>query len=80
MKFNVTRTSYWAGEDPVCPGEKKERVPKNGRLKETYTVEINTMEELLQLVKKVGNPIIVFKESGWGFELPELEIYDGYRE
>lgn len=80
MKYVVTRSSYYFDVNPVCPGAQKEIVPMDGVLTEAYTVEINTTEELNQLVEKVGHPIIVFSKSNWGFELPELEIYDGYRE
>lgn len=79
MKFAVTR-SNGLFDDPKCPGAEKEIIEKYGTLEEAYTIEINTMEEFLQLVKKVKHPIIVFDASDWGYNIPELEIYDGYRE
>lgn len=41
-------------------------------------IEINTIEELWNFRLKQGNPIII--NTTWPDELPELEIYDGYRE
>ena len=79
MKFTVIRSSIWCEDDPKCPGVQKELIEKEGELIETYTIDINTMEELLKLIKDVRHPIIVF-EHGYGKTLPELEIYDGYRE
>jgi hypothetical protein len=80
MKYVVTRTSDFWGENPQCPNAQKEIVQKDGELVEAYTIELNTLEELCNLSKEVGNPIIVFTKSGWGFDIPELEIYDDYRE
>ena len=80
MKYVVTRTCTWWSENPQCPNAKKEMVQKDGKLVEAYTIELNTLEELDNLSKEVDNPIIVFAESEWGFDIPELEIYDGYRE
>jgi len=80
MKYLVTRTSCWWDKNPQCPNAQKEMVQMNGKLVEAYTIELNTIEELYNLSKEVDNPIIVFTESGWGFDIPELEIYDGYRE
>ena len=80
MKYVVTRSSNgWSG-NPKCPNSQKEMISKDGELVEAYTVDINSVEELDQFIAKVGHPIVVFKESDWGFELPEIEIYDDYRE
>lgn len=79
MKYVVTRSNCYPGENPKCPGVQKELIEKEGELIESYTIDINTTEELLKLIKDVGHPIIVF-EHGYGKTLPELEIYDEYRE
>jgi hypothetical protein len=79
MKFTVTRSSIWCEDDPKCPGVQKELIEKEGELIEAYTIDINTLDELLKLIKDVGHSIIVF-EHGYVSPLPELEIYDGYRE
>ena len=80
MKYVVTRTCGWWDENPQCPNVQKEMVQMDGKLVEAYTIELNTIEELYNLSKEVDNPIIVFTESDWRFDIPELEIYDGYRE
>ena len=80
MKYVVTRTNCGYDENPECPGAQKEMIPSTWGLKEAYTIEISSLEELHQLSKKVECPIIVFIESNLGCDLPELEIYDGYRE
>ena len=80
MKYVVTRSNCYPGENPECPGAQKELIPKDGNLSEAYTIEVNSLEELHQLGNKVKHPIIVFTNPCWGFDIPELEIYDGYRE
>ena len=80
MKYVVTRSSCWGDEDPQCPGSAVEMVSRDKKLEAAYTVEIGSLEELHQLSKKVGNSIIVKPNAGWDFDIPELEIYDAYRE
>lgn len=70
MKFVITRTSCYNDEQPC------EDAKWNGEIDEwgskIWTIEINSVEELLALKGKVGCPIIVGSNN--------LEIYDGYRE
>ena len=80
MKYVVSRSNCYPEENPQCPGAQKELIPKDGRLSESYTVELDSLEDLNMLSKKVGYPVIVFPVSGWGFDIPEIEIYDDYRE
>ena len=80
MKYVVTRSNYSPRENPKCPGTQKEMVSKNGNLVEAYTIELNSLEELSALSEKVESPIMVYSESWYGFDIPELEIYNGYRE
>lgn len=80
MKYVVTRTSKFYNEDPKCSGVEKEMVIRKKELVEAYTIKLDSLEDLHQLEKEVKHPIIVFTKSDWGFELPELEIYDSYRE
>ena len=45
------------------------------------TVEINTPDDLLALAAKEGHELIVKRRSPEpGCDMPEIEIYDGYRE
>lgn len=45
------------------------------RIIKHWEVDINTLEELLELETEVDNPIIISSD-----DLPEIEIYDCYRE
>lgn len=74
MKFKVERTS---GKDPGCSNAQKELVPIKGELKEVYTVELNSLEELQQLGKEVEHPIIIYDFNS---DIQIIEIYDYYRE
>lgn len=49
---------------------------KNGIRIEYSYVDINTLEELLEYVKKEGHPVIITDYD----DTPELETYDDYRE
>lgn len=80
MKYVVKRTSVWFEENPRCPGAQKELLPQDGKLREAYVVELSSLEQLNQLCKEVKHPLILSSESSWGFDLPEIEIYDDYRE
>lgn len=52
-----------------------------GWFKDKQEIEINTMEELMELVIQKGEPIIV-AEPDWAStsELPTLIVYDDYIE
>ena len=79
MKFLISRTSdtYGVSEKP-CEGA----VPRTMGLKDKdvvpYTakweIDIRTLRDLLDLVKKVGDIIV---SNG---DYPNIEIYDSYRE
>lgn len=43
-----------------------------------WFIEINSLEELLEFQKKYGD--LVLQHSMWNEEIPEIEIYDYYRE
>ncbi len=45
---------------------------------EKWSIEINTLEELMAIVKEHGD--IIIKQNGMNTVTPEIEIYDGYRE
>lgn len=84
MKFIIYRTNewYWDGNtpNPECPGTIQETLPKYGKDTKVYTIEINTLEELIKLKKDLNEPLIIFDGDDYGFSLPVLEIYDTYRE
>lgn len=42
-----------------------------------WVIYINTLDELLELIEEVENPIVINKYENGGLS---IEIYDGYRE
>ncbi len=76
MKFHICRTSACSNIESPC----KEAV-RNDKDKNWY-IEISTLEELLALVDKCGETIILqasFEKTDEPY-IPQLEIYDDYKE
>ena len=73
MKFIVSRTSIWNNASP-CEEAKREEFEDGP----DWTIEINSLEELINFRKKYGEIILTASV------LPEIdneiEIYDDYRE
>lgn len=44
--------------------------------REGFLIEINSLEELLELIAEVDYPVVISKDD----PMPEIEIYDDYRE
>lgn len=44
--------------------------------REGFLIEINSLEELLELIAEVDCPVVISKDN----QMPEIEIYDDYRE
>ena len=79
MKFNIERTSDAFGDTKpipyaVCESEGYNEF--NGLYERIYTIEINTLEELMKLIEKEGQIVISPNSKG----LPTIEIYDDWRE
>lgn len=70
MKYTITKTSDWWGENQPC--EKAYKGELDDVAGQTWYVDITTIEELHQLIEEVKHSIIVSKEN--------IEIYDDYRE
>ena len=74
MKFIVSRTSTWHSDIAPCK-EAKQEMFEDGP---DWTIEINTLEELIAFRKKYGELVLTFSR------IPEIdyeiEIYDDYRE
>lgn len=72
MIYRITRTSDWYGEKKPCEGA---CLHKAGNLEygeeNEWHIAINTLQELKDLIKEVGE--IVMNED-------EIEIYDTLRE
>lgn len=71
MEFYTERTSASTWYKQPCEEAKE---IKRGE----YTIEINTLEQLLDFVNKYGE-VIIFPKDYRG-SLPTIEIYDGWRE
>jgi hypothetical protein len=67
MKFRITRTSSYLSKGQPCGGAFKEG--------DRWFIEVPTIDDLMELVK-AQDKIIVSSRNG----IPELEIYDDYRE
>ena len=81
MKFEVFRTSgpLSAQEDqkPCEEARFMRSVTEKGVQYKYWAVYINTLDELLELIEEVENPIVINKYENGGLS---IEIYDGYRE
>jgi len=81
MKFKITRTSR-CEEEPTDKLKLTKETYKNrfGYYDFIWVGEINTLEELIEFMKK-ENGIIISETCGYykGIEY-EIEIYDDYRE
>ena len=77
MRFIITRTSDYDGKNPPCEGAVPLYKDKKSAV---WEIEINSLEELLQLSVKTVQPLILFAQDYDKDGVPELEIYDNYRE
>lgn len=79
MKFYITRTSGWyvTSENPPIDGITLIN-PNHEELEDPiYTIDLDTLDDLIALVVQAGHPIIVGVERD---NKLTLEIYDTYRE
>lgn len=74
--------SFHYNEIKACPPWRNKDVPAEDVMEDCWTVEVNTLEGLLELAKSNKSPVIIAPpdSSGRGFQIPSIEIYDGYRE
>lgn len=79
MKFGIHRTSGYYQENPPCEGAKLEATRKTDYDRNKWSVEIDSLDELMKLVKKEG-AIIIHPPGAYQKEIPEIEIYDDFRE
>lgn len=79
MKFEIYRTSDCCREKQPCEGAKQVRIGSAVH-DAVYEIEIDTLEDLLELVEREGEVIIGNSDKDkTGYEF-EIEIYDDYRE
>lgn len=71
MKFQIFKTSSFNEEKCPCKNSIKEN--------EDFFVNINTLEQLLELIDEVETSIIISK-GGYDENEYTIEIYDDWRE
>lgn len=82
MEFHIHRTSDYNYAKPVGVDNTHKKMLTfydGSPYKEGEFLEINSLEELMNLIKKLGSEVII-KEHGTWPKGPEIEIYDDYRE
>ena len=82
MLLRITRTSsrYDEGIKPISEAKKVEvKRPETGASHIYWEMEINTIEDIMNLVSKYGD-IIITKDTSSMVHNAEIEIYDDYRE
>lgn len=84
MRFQITRTSssYYRQEKPCdCAFVyKRERGSLDDQDRLSWALEVNSLDELLQFVEKIGECVIISGACDYQNGLPQIEIYDDYRE
>lgn len=80
MKFQVTRSSYWVYSAPPCEGCTLAHLSQDPLDDTIYTVEFNTLEELVKFSDKNGSIIIGKAFSHEEITPLHIEIYDAFRE
>lgn len=76
MKFIVSRTSMYSENRP-CDEAIREYNSKEGE--EVWVVKIKDLKHLCEFTRKCGNNIVLTMYDDEAY-LPEIEIYDDYRE
>lgn len=78
MKFRIYRSSF---DDKFIEGAHPVEMedPFHHRCT-VYQIEVNTVEDIMAIVEREGEPVIVFPADEFYGNLPSLEIYDDYRE
>lgn len=85
MKFIVSRTSAWSDEKPCDEAMRDTAVTeyKVGQemvreMKDIWSIELNTLDELMEFFNKHGTIVITDWWDNQAYK--EIEIYDDYRE
>ena len=81
MKFRIKRTSSFYATEKPCERAYGGNPLKENSEKKVWYIDINSIEELVAFRLELQEPIII--GDVWEEELgdmPEIEIYDDYRE
>lgn len=79
MKFIIDRTSSFYEEEIKKPCKncvQEEITYKSGIKEKLWVIEVNSLEELMKLLRDVDEKIIIYECEGNNY----IEIYDDYRE
>lgn len=72
MKYRISRTSDWQGDEKPCKNAiLEDKISKNTYHLNVWEIDISSLKDLYELIDEVGR-IIIEKEN--------IEIYDDYRE
>lgn len=89
MKFIISRTSDYRDHSSPCAEAKEDQVARietrdlychDREMVNVWTIEIDSIEELIALSRKYGKIIITDHYLNVNDGYPTLEIYDSYRE
>lgn len=82
MKFIVLRTSTFPYEVQPCEDCKLEEVQytvcRMTKVQPEYTVDLNSLDELMAFIDKYGNRVVIEFDDRCNMYI--IEIYDDYRE
>lgn len=82
MKFHIYRTSAsFLNQEKPCPRAYGGERNKLGR--RNWFIDIDTIDQLMELLDEIGVDLIISRTLRQDFlrqDLPEIEIYDDYRE
>lgn len=76
MKFRINRLSKAPDENPEIEGTWEEPNRHINEHKSYWFIEINTLEELIELQKKLDNPLVIEAEDFLGSGSPYILVYD----
>lgn len=80
MIFKIRRTSAdFEAKTAPCEGAYLDKTIKhNDYTEHVWKIKVNTIKELMQLIEKTREPLIIFGKKNE--DEPMIEIYDDYRE
>ena len=76
MKFHIYRTSDFLSQEKPCPRAYSGECDKFDR--HQWFIDIDTIDQLMELLDEISDDLIISRTLRQG--LPEIEIYDDYRE
>ena len=77
MKFLITRTDHSRKDEKPCDGAYLDSEKGYDKNIKYWFIDINTLEDLLLLVKNVEEEVIISENIDGNYS---LEIYDNWRE